>query len=258
MKLVFVILIILFLCGCKSITRLTSEFVMPPNTVIFSFDDGPNPVDDTTVRLLEVLRKYEVKALFALFGDRSEDRPDLVRLIYNEGHTIINHGYSDKHSKKMNEEEFRDNLIRGGEAIFAALEKELDYKMYRPHGGIYNSRQLEICIEEASVPYPMFWVLTFDGNEINYNIKKIEDYKDLYEGLIILNGKYIIPEEMTTKTLFIIQNAISKIKQAREKEFRNSSPNIKQNEYYDKSIDYMENAIRIANELDDTESIIKK
>ena len=154
MKFSFIILSILFLCGCRSITRTTADFIMPPNTVIFSFDDGPNPVDDTTVRLLDVLKKYEVKALFALFGDRSEDRPDLVRLIYNEGHFIINHGYSDKHSKKMNDDEFRDNLIRGGEAIFAALEKELEYKMYRPHGGFYNSRQLEICLEEGYTIIP--------------------------------------------------------------------------------------------------------
>lgn len=58
-------------------------------TVSFTFDDGPNPVD--TPRLLRVLRKHHVKAVFCLWGDYVEANPRLVRAIVAGGHTLCNH-----------------------------------------------------------------------------------------------------------------------------------------------------------------------
>ena len=97
----------------------------------------------------------------------------------------------------------------------------------------------------------MFWLLTFDGNVINYTVKKNDGTRELYEGLIIFNDKPVIPEEMTTNTLFFMQETILKIKQAKEKDLYSSSTITKVNENYEKSINYLENAIKVANGLDD-------
>ena len=145
---------VIFLSACQSITNKMDGFELPPAVVIFTFDDGPNGHDDTTARLLDVLKKYEVKAMFSLLGENVEVFPDLVRRIYNEGHIIINHGYYDKVANTMNSDQFRENLLMCESAISTALGKEFYPKLYRPHGGFFSSRQHEICREEGYVIVP--------------------------------------------------------------------------------------------------------
>ena len=57
--------------------------------VALTFDDGPHPV--YTPQLLEVLRKYNVKATFCLWGDHVQEHPELVREIVDAGHVLCNH-----------------------------------------------------------------------------------------------------------------------------------------------------------------------
>ena len=49
----------------------------------------------------------------------------------------------------MNDDEFRENLIRGGTAIAAALGEPLNPKLYRPHGGFYKSRHARILQDKG-------------------------------------------------------------------------------------------------------------
>ena len=124
--------------------------------VYFSFDDGPNIHGDTTERLLDVLKKYQIRALFILLGENVEQYPELVRRMYDEGHYIVNHGYySGKHAHNMNDEDFRNNLLMGEAAISQALGFEMNPKLYRPHGGFYNFRQEKICVDEGYTMVPV-------------------------------------------------------------------------------------------------------
>ncbi len=60
------------------------------NVVSLTFDDGPNPAD--TLRLLSVLHRHRVKAVFCLWGDHVIEHPEVVRKIAANGHTLCNHG----------------------------------------------------------------------------------------------------------------------------------------------------------------------
>jgi peptidoglycan/xylan/chitin deacetylase (PgdA/CDA1 family) len=188
------LLVGLFVSGCKSISHSDPEFIPPQNTVVFSFDDGPNAWNDTTARLLDVLKKYEIHAIFALLGENTEKHPDLVRRIYDEGHLIINHGYFDKWARGMKENEFRKNLIKGEAAITVALglgPEESRSKLYRPHGGFYNSKQEKICREEGFTIIPA-GIRVYDavlagakqGKVFNETIKKIRQQNG---GLVLLH-----------------------------------------------------------------------
>jgi peptidoglycan/xylan/chitin deacetylase (PgdA/CDA1 family) len=148
-KIIVVAFIILGICGCQSITGNVPEIDMGKNEVILSFDDGPNAHGDTTARLLDVLKKHHIRAMFTLLGVNAEQNPDLVRRIHEEGHIIVNHGYSGKWASKMKNEEFRDNLLRGEAAITAALGADLQTKFYQPHGGFYYKRHERIWREEG-------------------------------------------------------------------------------------------------------------
>jgi peptidoglycan/xylan/chitin deacetylase (PgdA/CDA1 family) len=60
--------------------------------VYLTFDDGPHP--EHTAPLLDVLARHGAKATFFLIGKLARRRPDLVRRIAAEGHSIGNHSQS--------------------------------------------------------------------------------------------------------------------------------------------------------------------
>jgi len=57
--------------------------------VVLTFDDGPIPPYTTSV--LDTLASQCVKATYFLVGEMAQQRPYLVRRIYNEGHSIGTH-----------------------------------------------------------------------------------------------------------------------------------------------------------------------
>jgi peptidoglycan/xylan/chitin deacetylase (PgdA/CDA1 family) len=148
-KIIVVILISFGICGCQSITGNVPEVVLEKNEVILTFDDGPNANADTTARLLDVLKKYDICAMFTLLGVNIEQNPDLVRRIHDEGHIIVSHGYSGKWASKMKDEEFRENLLKWEAAITAVLGDVPQPKFYQPHGGFYYKRHEKIWREEG-------------------------------------------------------------------------------------------------------------
>jgi peptidoglycan/xylan/chitin deacetylase (PgdA/CDA1 family) len=135
-------LIIFISGGCRSITKTSPE--LGEYVAVLSFDDGPNSYGDSTGRLLDILKKYNIRAIFSLLGENTERNPELTRRIRDEGHIIVNHGYSDKWASGMNDREFRENLEKGEAAIAGVLGEPVFPKLYRPHGGYYTDRQEKI------------------------------------------------------------------------------------------------------------------
>ncbi|MDR0618727.1 MAG: polysaccharide deacetylase family protein [Bacteroidales bacterium] len=114
--------------------------------ILFTFDDGPHPVQ--TPKVLEVLRRYNVKAMFFLIGENAEKYPDIVRRIAAEGHSIGNHTYSHCgkfpifSAKKMQEElEKTDNILQ------EITGKKVEY--FRPPFGITNIRISRVIRERG-------------------------------------------------------------------------------------------------------------
>ncbi len=57
----------------------------------FTFDDGPNP--KYTPQLLDLLKKYKIKATFFVLGSKVEQYPHLIHRIHQEGHLLGVHNY---------------------------------------------------------------------------------------------------------------------------------------------------------------------
>ena len=64
--------------------------------IALTFDDGPV---ENTLKILEVLDKYHVKASFFCIGKNIEKNPEIFKLILEKGHFIGNHTWS--HTRKM-------------------------------------------------------------------------------------------------------------------------------------------------------------
>ena len=63
-----------------------------PKKVALSFDDGPDP--DWTPRILEILKRYNVKGTFLMIGEVAENNVGLMQRVYREGHEIGNHTFT--------------------------------------------------------------------------------------------------------------------------------------------------------------------
>lgn len=57
--------------------------------VALTFDDGPSP--ESTPQVLDVLKKYGIKAAFFVSGENCSNREPLLQRMHQEGHIIGNH-----------------------------------------------------------------------------------------------------------------------------------------------------------------------
>ncbi len=92
---------------------------LPGRTVAFTFDDGPDP--DDTPRLLDVLRRHHVRAVFCLWGEHARQHPDLVRRIARDGHVLCNHSMTHEDMSTWSPEDIRADLRAANAAIRAAV-----------------------------------------------------------------------------------------------------------------------------------------
>lgn len=84
--------------------------------VYLTFDDGPTP--GVTEELLDILKKYNVKATFFVVGKEIKGREQILKRIHDEGHSIGLHTYSHNFRKiYSNEDTFIEEILKTSEVI---------------------------------------------------------------------------------------------------------------------------------------------
>lgn len=87
------------------------------NKVVYlTFDDGPG--GKITSEVLDVLKKEDVKATFFVVGELVEANPDIIKRMYEEGHSIGLHTYSHKKSIYNNEENFLAENLKTKQLVY--------------------------------------------------------------------------------------------------------------------------------------------
>lgn len=99
-----------------------------------TFDDGPDP--DYTVRLLDKLDQYQVKAVFFLVGEKAEKYPALVREILGRGHQIGLHGYVHQHAWLMGPWKTWRTWSKGRKILEGISGRPIEW--VRPPWGVFN------------------------------------------------------------------------------------------------------------------------
>ena len=74
------------------------------------WDSYPLRVADNTLRVLDLLDEFSMRATFFVLGWIAERRPDLVREIQGRGHEIACHGYGHRLIYDIGPERFRDDV----------------------------------------------------------------------------------------------------------------------------------------------------
>ena len=104
--------------------------------VVFSFDDGPDPTN--TPKLLDVLAKHAVKAIFFVLGQNLESttKKEIFHRISTEGHYVGNHSYSHPNLTKLTKKQIRSEIAKT-EALIGKADRGI--KLLRPPYGAHNA-----------------------------------------------------------------------------------------------------------------------
>lgn len=73
-----------------------------------TYDDGPHPT--RTPRLLDILKKYQVKATFFALGSLLKKYPKIAQRIVDEGHILASHDWEHDNSNTEDRQTFKDGL----------------------------------------------------------------------------------------------------------------------------------------------------
>jgi peptidoglycan/xylan/chitin deacetylase (PgdA/CDA1 family) len=108
--------------------------------IALTFDDGPN--GKYTLKILDILKRYRIKACFFLLGKNVERLPEIAKKIKSQGHLIGSHTYSHPRLKRLKSEQISRQIERC-EKIFK-LVLRIKPRFFRPPYGEYNKRVEDI------------------------------------------------------------------------------------------------------------------
>ena len=139
-----------------------------------------------TSKVLDVLKKEKVKAVFFCTLDQIKSEPELIARMINEGHTVGNHSASHANFAKISRKEMADEIAECDNY----LRENFGYtsKLFRFPEGRYSECALELVF---SLGYKsVFWSLSYADWDVND--QKGKDYaftkvtERLHPGAIIL------------------------------------------------------------------------
>lgn len=181
--------------------------------VYLTFDDGPSK---NTEKILNILKKYNVKATFFVIGKTTETSFELYKKIADEGHTLAMHSYSHDYDKIYKS---TDAFLEDTKKIKDLLTEKtgVEPTIYRFPGGSSNKvsnldmKEFIKCLNEQNITY-------FDWNVVNGDatgkqlaekemIQNIVQGVEQYESSIVL----MHDTDKKEKTLNTLETVIQKL-----------------------------------------------
>jgi peptidoglycan-N-acetylglucosamine deacetylase len=116
--------------------KVINRIVLPTKEKIISltFDDGPWP--KTTLQVLDILKKNDIKATFFLIGRMLKEHPEIAKQVVADGHALGNHTWS--HSYRwMNKQQAAREIDDTAQLIYKTTGVKTRY--FRPPGRIMDN-----------------------------------------------------------------------------------------------------------------------
>lgn len=141
--------------------------------------------DEDTIKILDILDKYNIKTTFFMTGGWVDSYPDKVLEIYNRGHDLGNHSQNHKEMSKLSVGEQKDEIM----SVANKIKEITGYTsfLFRPPYGDYNSTLIDTVY--GCNFYPIEWdVDSLDWKDYGTDniIKTVTTHKALKNGSIIL------------------------------------------------------------------------
>jgi len=106
--------------------------------IALTFDDGPN--SKSTPKVLDILKRYNVKATFFVLGKYVEKNKDIIAREALEGHDIGNHTFNHAKGSLVDQDKINRELAKTSDLIRKYSGKESN--LFRPPFGYENWRFL--------------------------------------------------------------------------------------------------------------------
>ena len=165
--------------------------------IALSFDAAWGNED--TAKILEILKKHNVKVTFFMTGGWVESYPDDVKAILADGHDLGNHSENHKNMSQLSDSECEEELM----AVHRKVQELTGYEMFlfRPPYGDYDNDVIKVA--KKCGYYPIQWdVDSLDWKDYGVDsiIKTVTEHKHLGNGSIILchNGAKFTAEALDT------------------------------------------------------------
>lgn len=197
------------LITCLALMVSLTYDCLPKTVSVFSFTDRLVPIyrvetnekkvaisfdaawgSDITPKLLEILKKHNVKTTFFLVKFWMEKYPEMTKLIAQEGHELGNHSATHPNMGKLSKDKIIEELNQTRDKI-----KELtgqDTVLFRPPFGDYSNTLITTANELGY--YVIQWdVDSLDWKDLSANAIYDRVIKQVKPGSIVLfhnNGKH--------------------------------------------------------------------
>ena len=169
--------------------------------VALTFDDGPS--EKHTPEILDILKKYKVRATFFLLGKNAEQNPQIIKRIHQEGHLIGMHTYSHKELTKTPTKRIKNEILDFKQYIFK--QTGTVPRLIRPPWGVYDNRTMaEMAVRNLDV---ILW--SIDSRDWSEPGSKIVEDNILRS---VRNGSIILCHDTHSDTVLALPKVIEKIK----------------------------------------------
>lgn len=108
---------------------------IPDGYVSLTFDDGPSKY---TMKIIDILKKYEVGGTFFFIGNNVKKHPDYVRYVQSNGYSIGSHSMNHVKMSELSYEKQKDELIQSTKVIEDITKEEV--VLLRPPYGALNEQ----------------------------------------------------------------------------------------------------------------------
>lgn len=151
--------------------------------VALSFDAAWGNED--TGRILEILKKHDVKVTFFMTGGWVESYPEDVRAILAAGHDLGNHSENHKNMSQLSDEECQEEIRK----VHTKVQELTGYEMclFRPPYGDYDNHVIK-NVQKCGY-YPIQWSIdSLDWKDYGADdiVRRVVESDKLNNGAIIL------------------------------------------------------------------------
>lgn len=187
----------------KESEELTPEELLEQSTekkkVYLTFDDGPSQYSD---ELLDILKKYDVKATFFVIGRTDEKSKKIYKRIVEEGHTLAMHSYTHKYDQIYKSlDSFKKDVEKLSEFLYKTTGVRPKY--YRFPGGSSNQVSkvsIKKCISylnQKGITYYDWNVVNGDATGKNYTAKQM--VANVMEGVYKNNNSTVLMHDTVSR-----------------------------------------------------------
>ncbi len=155
-----------------------------------TFDDGPSTL---TPKILDLLKKYDIKATFFVLGSQAEKYPDILKRASDEGHMIANHSYShDYKSLYSSIDSFVEEVTKTQVIIKDIIGEDRLTNLFRFPGGASpeNRAPFKEKLDEMDMVFIDWNAENGDGmtNDLTEaeSVKNVEEFAKIKDDMVIL------------------------------------------------------------------------